>query len=288
VSDVDVSLPPDGHVHSEWSWDATAGSMELSCARASALGLPAIAFTEHVDHTVWSVDPEDLEELDPDHAAVTTSDPDGQLKPPPFDVEGYLESVDRCRDLFPDLRVLSGLEVGEPHWHADSVRRVLGAGTFDRVLGSLHCLPDGDLFREPPGLYRHRHPVQVVREYLLEVAVLVANSDAFAVLGHIDYPIRHWPSELGPFDPEDVEDEFRHALSATAQSGRALEINTVIPLHAAVLRWWREEGGDAVTFGSDAHDPSIVGRGLADAAAMAEAHGFRPSRDPFDLWARTA
>jgi histidinol-phosphatase (PHP family) len=44
-------LPPDGHVHSEWSWDAIAGSMERSCARAVELGLPSIAFTEHADFT---------------------------------------------------------------------------------------------------------------------------------------------------------------------------------------------------------------------------------------------
>jgi histidinol-phosphatase (PHP family) len=52
-----VSLPCDSHVHSEWSWDARAvGSMEQSCARAIEIGLPAIAFTEHLDHTVWRID----------------------------------------------------------------------------------------------------------------------------------------------------------------------------------------------------------------------------------------
>jgi histidinol phosphatase-like PHP family hydrolase len=47
-------LPSDGHVHSEWSWDALAGSMEGTCARAIEVGLPAVAFTEHLDHTVWA------------------------------------------------------------------------------------------------------------------------------------------------------------------------------------------------------------------------------------------
>ena len=37
-------VPPDNHVHTEWSWDAAAGSMEASCARALELGLPSIAF----------------------------------------------------------------------------------------------------------------------------------------------------------------------------------------------------------------------------------------------------
>src|SRR5215472_2759976 len=50
-----LMFPPDGHVHSEWSWDAPAGSMEQTCARAAALGLPAVAFTEHADYTTWTV-----------------------------------------------------------------------------------------------------------------------------------------------------------------------------------------------------------------------------------------
>jgi histidinol-phosphatase (PHP family) len=92
--------------------------------------------------------------------------------------------------------------------------------------------------------------------------------------------------QAGPFDPTAFEEEFRHALRATAQSGRALEINTRLPLHATILAWWHEEGGDAVTFGSDAHLPSAVGHGFAAAAQMAEAHGFRPGANPFDLWGR--
>ncbi|WP_426503411.1 PHP domain-containing protein [Dactylosporangium sp. McL0621] len=48
-------LPADSHVHSEWSWDAPLASMERTCAEATRLGLAAIAFTEHLDHTVWPV-----------------------------------------------------------------------------------------------------------------------------------------------------------------------------------------------------------------------------------------
>jgi histidinol-phosphatase (PHP family) len=35
--------------------------MEQTCARAVDLGLPAVAFTEHVDHDGWPVSPEILE-----------------------------------------------------------------------------------------------------------------------------------------------------------------------------------------------------------------------------------
>ena len=50
-------LTGDGHVHSEWSRDtggprsAAAGRMEAMCRRALKIGLPALAFTEHLDLT---------------------------------------------------------------------------------------------------------------------------------------------------------------------------------------------------------------------------------------------
>jgi histidinol-phosphatase (PHP family) len=282
-----MSLPADSHVHTEWSWDAQHGSMEQSCSRAVELGLPSVAFTEHVDHTVWTANTTVLTELPPEHPVAVLSDPRGPVVPPPFDAAGYLAAVERCREQFPGLRVLSGLELGEPHRHADAVARVLASGPFDRVLGSLHSLPDGADFREPDGLYPHRDPGEVIRTYLLEVADLVCRSDTFSVLAHIDYPVRTWPAESGPFDPTLFEEEFRHALRATARSGRALEINTVVPLQARILRWWHEEGGEAVTFGSDAHEPARMASGFVAAAAMAEADGFRPTRDPLAFWARS-
>ncbi len=278
-----VTLPPDSHVHSEWSWDAPKGSMERSCAQAVDLGLPAIAFTEHLDHTVWTVA---LDAIDGNDHLAALATPDGLLTPPEFDASGYLEAIERCRERFPSLRIMSGLELGEPHWHAAATAKVLGAGRFDRVLGSVHCLPDGDGFAEPPGRYGHRAAAEVVGQYLTEVARLVTESDVFSVLAHIDYPVRYWPALVGPFDPNAFEDEFRHALRVLADSGRALEVNTRVPLHSEVVGWWRDEGGSAITFGSDAHDPTALARGFTEAAAMAEAHGFRPGRHPYDVWTR--
>src|ERR1700759_2045233 len=98
-----VMLPADGHVHTEWSWDCEPGDMEASCARAVAVGLPAVAFTEHLDFTVWTgVEPA------PDAPAKVTDliPEDGTLPPPPLDVDGYLAGVQRCREKFPDLVIL--------------------------------------------------------------------------------------------------------------------------------------------------------------------------------------
>lgn len=277
-------LPADSHVHTEFSWDAPRGDMVASCARAVQMGLPAIAFTEHVDHTAWRVA---REKLDTGHLLVRLSDEGGTLVPPPFDAVGYLAAVEECRARFPEVRILAGLELGEPHRHEKQVVALLALGSFDRVLGSVHSLPDDGGYAEPPGLLAHRAADEVMRSYLAEVAAMVATSDVFEVLAHVDYPVRSWPAAAAPFAPEAFEEEFRHALRSIAGTGRILEINTVTPFHATLLRWWRDEGGGAVTFGSDAHDPSALARGFRHAVHLAQAHGFRPGPRLYDVWGRS-
>ncbi len=276
-------LPPDGHVHTEWSWDTAAGSMARSCARAAELGLPSIAFTEHADFTRWIIDPGIRARMQPQNAARVS--PDGTFRPPPLDAAAYLACVQRCREEFPGLRILSGTELGEPHWHSEQVKALLAAGTFDRVLGSVHSL-EADGTRLVDFLFDSAEPADLVRAYLGEARRLAESTAPFAVLAHIDYPLRHWPQNAGRFDLAAFEDEYRAVLAALARSGRALEANAAVPLPPAIVRWWYEAGGEALAFGSDAHDPLDVARRFALLAGTAEAAGFHPGRHPHDFWRR--
>jgi histidinol-phosphatase (PHP family) len=289
------TLPADNHTHSEWSWDAVAGAMEGSCARALELGLPSIAFTEHVDRARWRItgplaDPDSAAALDAVSARLRANvGPDGCFDPPPLDVDGYLASIERCRARFPDLRILTGVELGEPHWFAEQTQKLLGTGAFERVLGSLHTLEVDGMHREVFGLYREvgeGGPAELVRAYLGEVARMVESSGVFQVLAHLDYPIRRWPAQVEVLPPSTFEEEYRAVLRALAQSGRALEVNTRLPLDAQIVRWWHEVGGEAVSFGSDAHFPDAVATGFAEAVTMVEAQGFRPGKAPHDFWRR--
>ena len=106
-----------------------------------------------------------------------------------------------------------------------------------------------------------------------------------ALLKIIDL-IRYWPVTATPFDPCDFEQELRHVLRTLADAEKLLEVNTRVPLHNNIVKWWREEGGRAVTFGSDAHEPSTLAAGFADAMAMVEAFGFRRGRHPYDVRSR--
>jgi histidinol-phosphatase (PHP family) len=206
----------------------------------------------------------------------------------PVDVEGYLASVAKCRELFPQLRVLSGIEAGEPHHFAGSVAAVLRAGQFDRVLGSLHSIVYNGRLLYADRLFRQLPADVVVRAYFAELLRLVEGSDVFQVLAHCDYPRRYWPTaRAGDYREADYEEEYRAVFRALATSGRALELNTTSPLASTTLmRWWYEEGGGAVSFGSDAHVPVRVGRLFDVAVDIVEAAGFRPGRDEYDFWRR--
>lgn len=280
-------LPFDGHVHTQFSWDASSGDMHATCARAVAIGLPALAFTEHVDLTPWSLHGRDLPQHYRGHVGV-----DGRFLGAPLDVAAYLMEIDRCRHAFPDLRILSGIELSEGHWHPGPVAELLAAADLDRVVGSVHALVDlhanpiCSAHVEVMDGYGQREPVDVVLAYLDEVGAMAASDAPFEVLGHIDYPLRFWPSKAGAVPWTVLREAFDAALAALAGSGRALEVNTRLPLSPLVVDWWHKAGGQAVVFGSDAHDPNHVAHDFAETAAMVQAHGYRPGATPYEHWGR--
>jgi histidinol-phosphatase (PHP family) len=242
--------------------------MERSCERALELGLPAIAFTEHAE---WN-------KVHPGQHSV--------------DIAGYFDAIERCRAKFKDLRILAGVELGEPHWFPHETAEVLAAGPLDQVLGSIHCihmdggLLDASQFRERPDL---DFPA-AVREYFRETLVMLESGLPFETLAHIDYPKRYWLDGAGPYREQDYEPEIRAVLVAAASTGRVLEVNTtrgrILCPDIAVVRWWREVGGQAVQYGSDAHDPDKIAEGFNLATQMVEAAGFKPAKDPMALWRR--
>lgn len=276
-------LPPDSHVHSEWSWDALAGDMERTCERAVHLGLRSLAFTEHADFTRWPLD----DAVQKGRGTFL----DGTFLPRPLDVEGYLDSIERCRSRFPGLTIHTGVELGEAHLHATHVRALLASATFERRLGSLHSLPDARPGAAPEAYvavrtaFGQREPLEVIRLYLAELERMVATDPPFDVLAHIDYPQRYWPGNAPAFDPTQLKDNYHQFLEVLAGTGRALEVNTRLPLMPIIVAWWRDVGGTGVTFASDAHNPERLAWAFRDAAAMAAAYGFRPGSPP-EVWAR--
>jgi histidinol-phosphatase (PHP family) len=256
--------------------------MTRSCEQAIAAGLPGLAFTDHLDFTTW---------IDGDQIGAQNLDPHRYNRMHLIDLDGYYATLRECRQRYPELRILSGVEIGEAHlWAASAAATVARAATGDpggpdRILGSLHAIPWHGRLTAADDLYRLMSPEDVMRRYLAELLRLVEGSDLFQVLAHIDFPRRMWPWSAGPYQEQAFEAEYRAVLRALAAGDRVLEVNTKSPLLSAELvGWWRESGGRAVSFGSDAHQPWRVGDKFKVAVDVAEAAGFRAGRDRFDFW----
>ena len=109
--------------------------MERSCARAVELGLPSIAFTEHVDLTRWYATPEDQTAmLRGDFGPVAQRfagwiDAENYYAMPPLDVDGYRSALSQWlqrRADWPAMREAAH-RAGEPY-------------TLDRMIRELEAL----------------------------------------------------------------------------------------------------------------------------------------------------
>jgi len=266
------ALPPvdaDLHVHSEWSWDAPHGAMAATCRQALDLDLKAVTFSEHADYSQLTQGAR-------------------------LDVEGYLESVERCQRQFPGLAIMTGVELGEPHRFPAEAGAVLARGSFDLVLGSVHSVIVGGNVLEVSELDADQliGPEALVRTYCEEVIGLIEGPVPFEILTHFEYHRRFWPGRWPPYRSQDHREPIEQVLRAAAGRGLVLEFNTTRggdPDRALcpgpeVVTWWREAGGKAISFGSDAHDPTKVAAGFGLAATLAAQAGFQPSLGRVGIW----
>lgn len=245
----------DLHTHTRFSADGSA-SLETMCRRAIDLGLRQVAFTEHVDYV-----PADIGY--------------GFFRPAAF-----LDEVARCRKLFGDrLTLLAGVEIGEVDRFRPQVDELLAAYPFDLVIGSLHWVEDDLVFE--PSYFHGRSEESAFRGYFAAVERL-CRGGGFDVLGHLDVVKRYGYDVYGRADLSPFEEDIRPILQAIIDNGIALEVNTSTcrrPVNrtspdALVLGWYREMGGEAVTFGSDAHRPADLAAGWDHASEMIRAAGF--------------
>lgn len=253
----------DYHIHTCFSCDSEAEMTEV-CEVAIAQGMQEIAFTDHLD-------------FGPD-------DPSEYFRP-----AEYVETIQRCRDCYRDrLIIRTGVEIGEPHIFTQQAQTVLAAGEFDFVIGSVHYAvsSDGSGLQCAWKASFFEQPLHIAYEsYFRQVVRLAAEGD-FDVLGHLDLIKRDAHKFGKPYDgPEPYADMIRTVLRTLVERGKGIEINTSSLYKGPgmsepcpsleILRWYREMGGEILTFGSDAHSADKVGAHFDVAYAMAQNVGFK-------------
>lgn len=236
-----MTAPFDLHTHSRNSHDSTE-PFEAMCQAAIAAGLGGIALTDHLD-------------LGPE---TTPNWPDMLTA----SVAEATEAAERHR---PHLKVLRGVEIGEPICDIEAANGILRQYELDIVLLGMHSADrHHDLCRQD---HAAMDPDEMLTNYFSELLAM-AEWDGYNVLAHIGYPLRYVLRDRGvTWSLDNFSAEIDAVLSLVAETGRALEVNTAGPnrgtgeLTADVkqLRRFKELGGRYVTLGSDAHAAKFVG-----------------------------
>jgi histidinol-phosphatase (PHP family) len=257
--------PIDLHVHSTCSADG-ASSIAEHARRAEALGLAEIGFCEHVD-------------FDPRDSGY------GYI-----DLARYDRELALARSLAPWVRLRQGVEITYQAALEDEARTWLAGHAWDYVVASVHLVDYADgwaLISEPRSVedYFATHSQRQAYVPYFEELLRAVRSGLGDVLGHFDLVKRYGTGLFGPLDPVVFAAEIRAVLRAAVEEGVALEINTSGLRQApgepypglAVLRWYRELGGDLLTVGSDAHHVDQLAAGVKEALALAREAGFQSS-----------
>ncbi|MBN1260758.1 MAG: histidinol-phosphatase HisJ family protein [Anaerolineae bacterium] len=245
----------DHHTHTTFSPDA-AYTMAQMAEAAYQAGLEGITFTEHLE---WM----------PGDGAT------GYL-----DLDAYFAELHRIQGVYEGrLWVRCGVEMGSSHLFPEEAHAISGAHPWDIILGSNHWA--GGIPGWEPVAFEDGSEAAYRRYF--EDLVPLARHGVYDVLAHFDLVRRdswsHLQQEL-PLEP--FSDLIREALRAVVTRGKGLEINTSawgmgLPEpcpNLAILRWYRELGGETLVLGSDAHRPWRIGQFFARACDYVRAAGF--------------
>lgn len=248
----------DFHTHTDNSPDAV-HSVMLLCERACQSGLRAIAVTDHCECDAYKKDGYDLTAR-----------------------QSFFETT-KARSVFAgQLIVLRGIELGQPLADPDAAADALSR-PLDFVLASLHALAGIQDFYYLDYSLPENNPHELLSRYFVQLTDIVGWGK-FDSLAHLTYPLRYITGVHGiQVDITRYYDQIDRLFRLMARTGKALEINTsglrqelgVTLPDLALLRRFKDAGGEYVTIGSDAHRADDVGAGVEEGMALAAVAGFK-------------
>ena len=237
----------DYHLHSNVSFDSKTAPIDIANA-AKAAGLCEICFTDHFDYN-----------------------DDRSKAPDLFALADYRAAYDELA--VPGLTIRRGVEFGLTPWNMGQLSAFAGEYPFDFIIGSVHYAGGHDPYE---AAYWQGNVEQDFARYLEQTLRCVQVHDTYDVLGHLTYVCK---SVHNPSHAPVLYSKHREITDAILQElvkrGKGMEINTsgvdragdYLPSEA-FLRRFKELGGEIVTVGSDAHDPSRVGQYVPQALQL--------------------
>lgn len=243
----------DYHVHSDISADCKVNMAGMALA-ARREGITELCFTEHIDL--------------------------GLTEGPEFNVDftRYRAEIAAVREQFPDIAIRMGIEAGLDLRTKDQMPPLLCG--LDYVIGSQHVVYGQDPYYQE--VWQGHTQREIYDEYLAELLRCAAACDFYDVLGHLGYISKFCPYEDKLMRYVDFTDAVDAVLRLIVEKGKGLEVNTnglymtpdTMP-ETAIIRRYRELGGEIVTVGSDAHYEAVVGHAVPETLALLKEIGFK-------------
>ncbi|WBX80748.1 histidinol-phosphatase HisJ family protein [Virgibacillus salarius] len=244
----------DYHIHSNFSADCDT-PMEETIEAALKKGLKEVCFTEHID--------EDY------------PDPTIHFE---LDLPAYEKKIKEMQCLYKErINIKKGLEIGvQPHL-LDNCKQMIQEETFDFIICSMHTTSGMDL--HSGAFFQGKTVDEAYQAYYQELLDCITHFKDFQVLGHIDLIKRYTQTRKNEHSFLNlIEEIFQEIIP----EGKGIEINTSgfrYGLNSAmpskdILKLYKECGGEIITIGSDSHQASTVGYGLAEAIELLRSLGF--------------
>lgn len=253
----------DLHTHSNNSFDAK-NSVDEMCQSAVNKGLYAIAITDHCEAPGIALG-----------AACEYGCFDERIP------KSIRETNLAKQKYGENIKILCGLELGEPMHEPDLTKRALAYGNYDFVLASVHNLRNTEDFYYLD--YSKLNINAILNDYFNELAE-TAEFEHYDSLAHLTYPFRYIVAKTGKIPDlaphmSRIDDIFKILIKNNKSleinvSGLFKELKTTLPDKDLLKRYY-DLGGRLITLGTDAHSVDFVGKGIEQGLNIAKEIGFK-------------
>lgn len=252
----------DLHIHSNNSFDAKSTVDEI-CKTAIERNLYAVAVTDHCEAPFIKCG---------ENCEFGSFD-----KQIPQSIKDILTARQKYQS---QLKVLCGIELGEPMHDFSCTEHALAYGDFDFILASVHNLRGMEDFYY---LDFTKLDIDKVLNMYFDELIETASFPHFDSLAHLTYPLRYIMTATGSVPSlAPYQNKIDEIYKILIKNNKALEINVSgffkelgvsLPDKEQISRF-KELGGKYITIGTDSHDCEFVGKGIEKGIEIAKECGF--------------
>lgn len=251
----------DSHTHSSFSFDSEE-LMEDMVKGAIEKNISVITFTDHCD-------------------AVGIGNSAKFKTVLEEEIPKSVKEANRLKEVYKSkIKVLSGIELGEPTHSKIKTDIALSLGEYDFILASTHEVRGREDFYFLE--YDEKKVDTLLDEYFNE-QLEVVKWNGFDSLAHFDYPARYISERTSlQNDYSKYSGIIDEILRTLIKNNKSLEINTSTiskPLSRPmpgkdILTRYKELGGYLITMGSDAHNRDAISQNFEQAFSILKELGF--------------